>query len=130
MREERKVLEGHADIAIFGLSAIDINAGNFDLAVVRFNDACDQTQQYGFTCTRRTEEDKRLTLWYLQRHAINDFVVLEAFAEIGEFKRHDLPLHRAKRQTFDEVALGIKRKCECGCNRQHYPGGNLSIVDT
>ena len=40
-----------------------------------------------------------------------------------------LPLHRAKRQTFDEVALGIQREGESWGNREHDPGGNLAIVD-
>jgi hypothetical protein len=109
VREEREVLEGHADAAVIGGDIRHILAVDEDGATIRIVDAGDQPQQDRLARAGRTEDDDDLSLVGGERDAVEHGPVLERFGEVLQLEaRHPLPLHRAEREALDQIALGVE----------------------
>lgn len=92
MREQREILEGHADIAMFGRHIGHVLVVDADRARRRLLDAGDEAEQHRLAGTGRSEDDDDLARIRGERDVVQHLVGLEGFRDRGEFEmRHDQP---------------------------------------
>ena len=92
MREERKILEGHADAAMFGIDLGHVFAADDDLAGIRLDDAGDEAQQHGLAGAGGAEEHEGLAVGDIERQVVEHGLALVALGDVLQLQRgHDYP---------------------------------------
>ena len=111
MREQREILERHADAALLGGASAMSRPLDDDRPGVRLLDAGDEAQQQRLAGAGGPKTTMISPALDTQRDIVQHRLPAEGFGERVELeKRHGLSLHRAERQALDQIALGVERQ--------------------
>jgi len=90
VRVERVVLEHHRDVALFGREIVDDVAADTDLAIRDVFEARDSLECGRFATSRRSDEDKKLSLFEFNVQLIggHDVAAVALPVHFGEILQH------------------------------------------